>query len=66
MTPGVEPVLLYIDPGLGFLALQMLAGGLLGGVFFFRRALLVFMKRLRGAVGRKEGIVSEQDEKERR
>ena len=66
MTPGVELVLLYIDPGLGFLALQMLAGGFLGGVFYFRRALLVFMKKLRGAVGRKEGVVSEQDEEERR
>jgi len=30
-------ILLYIDPGMGFLALQMLAGGLLGGVFVFRK-----------------------------
>lgn len=33
-------VLLYIDPGMGFIALQMLAATLLGGAFVFRRTLL--------------------------
>ncbi len=32
-------ILLYIDPGIGFLALQMLSVSFLGIVFVFRRTL---------------------------
>jgi len=30
-------ILLYIDPGMGFLALQVLVGGFLGAFFVFRK-----------------------------
>jgi len=40
-------VLLYIDPGVGFLALQILAGSVLGISFFFRRTTARVLKFLR-------------------
>ncbi len=40
-------VLLYIDPGVGFLALQMLAGVVLGAGFYFRRSLRTVLRLVR-------------------
>ena len=40
-------VLLYIDPGVGFLALQMLGGVLLGGAFYFRRSVRIVLSGIR-------------------
>ena len=43
-------VLLYIDPGVGFLSLQVLFGALLGGVFYFRMRVLRFVSWLKSIV----------------
>ena len=66
MTVGLQVVLLYIDPGLGFLALQMMVGSALGGLFYFRRAVLVFVKRLRGVIPRRGGSPLGQEGEEGR
>lgn len=52
--PDLPLVFLYIDPGIGFLALQMLSGALLGVVFYFRKATLKVLKHLRLGLRRKE------------
>ena len=43
-------VLLYIDPGVGFLSLQVLFGALLGSVFYFRMRFLRFVSWLKSIV----------------
>lgn len=45
--PGLNFVLLYIDPGVGFLALQMLSGVALGAAFYFRRSIRIVLKVIR-------------------
>ena len=54
---------LYIDPSIGIIGLQALAGLFVGGTFYFRRALGKFFGRLglrRGAVDKIERPVSSQ------
>ena len=48
-------VLLYIDPGMGFVALQILMGSLMGIAFYFRRTSSQILKRVRLFFQRKGG-----------
>jgi len=48
-------ILLYIDPGIGFLTLQILAGSLLGVAFYFRRTTSQILRRVRLIFRRKDG-----------
>jgi len=54
MMPEFPSVFLYIDPGIGFLTLQILAGSLLGIAFYFRRTISQIQKRLRLFFRRKD------------
>ena len=40
-------LLFYIDPGVGFVSLQVLLGALVGGAFYFRMRVLRLVSRLR-------------------
>ena len=53
-------VLLYIDPGIGYLTLQILAGSLLGLAFYFRRTTSQILRRVRLIFRRKHGEESER------
>jgi len=61
MIEHLPIVALYIDPGAGFLALQVLIGSLVGVGFYFRRTILGLRKRIgttlhrKGAKTRDEG-----------
>lgn len=46
--PELAMVLAYIDPGSGFLMLQMLGGAVLGAWFYFRRSVAKFTARVLG------------------
>ena len=46
--PGLAIVLAYVDPGSGFLMLQMAGGAVLGAWFYFRRAVARFAARALG------------------
>jgi len=46
---------LYIDPGIGFLTLQILAGSLLGVAFYFRRTTSQILRHVRLIFRRKDG-----------
>lgn len=46
--PGLAIVIAYIDPGSGFLMLQMVGGALLGAWFYFRRSVARFAARIMG------------------
>ena len=52
-------VLLYIDPGIGFLTLQILVGSLLGVVFYFRRTSSQILRHIRLIFRRRDGEESE-------
>jgi len=52
---GFTLVLLYIDPGIGFLTLQILAGSLLGLAFYFRRTTSQILRYVRRIFRRKAG-----------
>lgn len=58
----VTIVLLYIDPGVGFLALQMLIGSFLGLSFYFRRTVLRCLERVRALVGGKRSPTPDPDD----
>ena len=56
LLTAVEPLHAYLDPGTGSYVVQLLIGGLLGGLFalgMFWRRVLTFIKRLfkRGGSG---------------
>ena len=40
-------VLLYIDPGAGFLIMQILGASMLSGAFYFRRRISQILERVR-------------------
>ena len=46
MDHDIYIVLLYIDPGIGFFAVQMVVGSMLGAVFYFRRAIRLLLTRM--------------------
>lgn len=53
--PEFSSVLLYIDPGIGFLTLQILAGSMLGVAFYFRQKTSQILKNVRLMFRRKDG-----------
>jgi len=58
----ITVVLMYIDPGMGFLALQMSSGILLGGAFYFRRSLTIMLGGIRTRLGLKKSPGIEPNE----
>ncbi len=46
--PELAIVIAYVDPGSGFLMLQMIGGALLGAWFYFRRSVARFAARMLG------------------
>jgi hypothetical protein len=46
--PELAIVIAYVDPGSGFLMLQMVGGALLGAWFYFRRSVARFAARMLG------------------
>jgi hypothetical protein len=44
----VQPASAYVEPGSGALLWQMMVAGLVGGLFYFRRATRWFTSRLTG------------------
>jgi hypothetical protein len=46
--PELAIVIAYVDPGSGFLMLQMAGGALLGAWFYFRRSVARFAARMLG------------------
>ena len=59
--PEQSLILLYIDPGAGFLALQILAGSVIGMSFVFRRTTRRVLKALK-IIGRKDSQDTENEE----
>lgn len=59
--PELAIVIAYVDPGSGFLMLQMVGGAVLGAWFYFRRAVVRFAARALGRqqVGRDQGSAAE-------
>ena len=55
LTAEFMLVLLYIDPGFGFLALQLLAASLMGAAFYFRRTTSQILRHVRLIFRRKDG-----------
>jgi hypothetical protein len=53
--PEFSSVLLYIDPGIGFLTLQILAGSMLGIAFYYRQKTSQILKNVRLMFRRKDG-----------
>ena len=47
MMRGLLEVFLYVDPGSGFLLVQMLVGAALSSLFYFRRAIQKTLKHLK-------------------
>ena len=56
-------VLLYIDPGMGFITLHILAASLLGLTFYFRSKTTQILKNLRLIFRRKTSEESERLQK---
>lgn len=46
--PELAIVIAYVDPGSGFLMLQMVGGAFLGAWFYFRRSVTRFAARVLG------------------
>ena len=60
MIPESSLLILYIDPGIGFLTLQLLGGSLLGIAFYFRRTTFRILRGLRLVLRRKDAQKSEK------
>jgi hypothetical protein len=48
LKPELAIVIAYVDPGSGFLMLQMIGGAALGAWFYFRRSVARFVARALG------------------
>ena len=55
MLSEITLVLLYIDPGIGSIALQILAASLLGAALFFHRTASQILRQVRLIFRRKGG-----------